>query len=304
MLEHLRRPSSSSRPPCSFVLSRVVTARPRARAAYGRARIHLPIVLMMLFIGARSATAEKSFLQRDGAATSAYVYGYSDGGNESAYETPGRWELPGPFSLLPSQPTLQSLVFGPTFRNEQARTEVGGAAAYVNSRWAVPFQFSVETSWVRRKRQPSDDRNFRRVRVAGDVEVWQRSSNWEGTAVALTTFLDNQNSSFSTIENGIAVTESIGRRLSITGNALWRREYVSGGPVLDAPVGVFGTSYNFGAGVRFGGFYELYNKVFFVDDWGMFLSYQFLPWAEFIVDGGKFQFVRARLLLTYPLETS
>jgi hypothetical protein len=40
------------------------------------------------------------------------------------------------------------------------------------------------------------------------------------------------------------------------------------------------------------------------DDWGMFLSYQFLPWAEFIVDGGKFQFVRARLLFSIPLETS
>jgi hypothetical protein len=114
--------------------------------------------------------------------------------------------------------------------------------------------------------------------------------------------MDNQNSSFTTLENGLAVTQSIGRRLSISGNAFWRREYVSGGPVLDAPVGAFGASYNFGAGVRFGGFYELYNKVFFSDDWGMFLGYQFLPWAEAIVDGGKFQFVRARLLFTLPLE--
>ena len=275
----------------------------RVPVARERAVISLLIVLVMLLVAAHPANAEKSFLERDGAATSAYMYGYSDGGDESPYETPGRWELPGPFSLLPSQPTLQSLAFGPTFRNEETHTEVGGAAAYVNSRFAVPFQFSVETTWVRRKREPSDNRNFRRVRLAGDAEVWQRSSNWEGTAFALTGFFDNQNSSFSTFETGIAVTEAIGRRLSITGNAFWRRAWVVGGPILDAPVGVFGTSYNFGAGVRFGGFYEIYNKVFFSDDWGMFLSYQFLPWAEFIVDGGKFQFVRARLLLTYPLET-
>jgi hypothetical protein len=154
--------------------------------------------------------------------------------------------------------------------------------------------------------QTSDDgetRNFRRVRLNADAEVWQRSSNFEGTAVALTAFFQNQNKTFNTVETGVAVTEAIGRRWSITGNAFWRRRYIVGGQVFDAPVGVFGTSYNFGAGVRFGGFYELYNQADFSDDWGMFLSYQFLPWAEFIVDGGKFQFVRARLLLTYPLET-
>ncbi|MCI0637005.1 MAG: hypothetical protein L0206_24280, partial [Actinobacteria bacterium] len=75
-----------------------------------------------------------------------------------------------------------------------------------------------------------------------------------------------------------------------------------GGPVLDGAVGVFGTSYNFGGGVRFGGFYELFNQVDRGDDWGMFLSYQFLPFAELIVDGGKFEFVRVRLLLSYVLE--
>src|SRR5262249_45001700 len=241
--------------------------------------------------------------------TSAYPYGYSDGGQESPDEEPGRWELPGPFSLLPPDPLLQTLVFGPTFRNREvstvagaARTEMGGAAAYGNSEWAALFHSSVETTWVRRKRVPSDERNFRRVRLAADAEVWQRSSRYEGTAVALTGFFDNQGTSFSSFETGIAVTQSIGRRLSITGNAFWRREWVVGGPILDAPVGAFGTSYNFGAGVRFGGFYELYNKVFFTDDWGMFLSYQFLPWAEAIVDGGKFQFVRARLLFTFPVE--
>jgi len=267
-----------------------------------RAVTHAGLAVAMLLAHGAPATADQGYLQRDNV-TSAYPYGYSDGGNDSPDEAPGRWELPGPFSLLQSEPMLQRLVFGPTFRNQQARTEVGGAAAYVNSRWAVPFQFSVETTWVRRKREPSDNRNFRRVRLAADAEVWQRSSAYEGTAVALTGFFDNQNSSFSTFETGLAVTQSIGRRLSITGNAFWRREWVVGGPILDAPVGAFGASYNFGAGVRFGGFYELYNKVFFADDWGMFLAYQFLPWGEFIVDGGKFEFVRARLLISLPLET-
>ena len=278
---------------------------PRARRCRtAGARVAIALLLAMAIVIARSlpAGAQEGFLQRDGGVTSAYPYGYSDGGQDSPEEASGRWELPGPFDLLPPDPLVQALVFGPTFRNEEARTEVGAAAAYVNSKWAVPFQFSVETSWVRRKRVPNNERNFRRVRLAADAEVWQRSSRYEGTAVALTGFFDNQGTSFSWFETGIAVTQSIGRRLSITGNAFWRRECVVGGPILDAPVGAFGTSYNFGAGVRFGGFYELYNKVFFVDDWGMFLSYQFLPWAEAIVDGGKFQFVRARLLFSFPVE--
>jgi hypothetical protein len=33
-----------------------------------------------------------------------------------------------------------------------------------------------------------------------------------------------------------------------------------------------------------------------------YLSYQFLPWAEFIIDGGKFEVVRARLLFSYAIE--
>jgi hypothetical protein len=270
----------------------------------GRVRTTLAALLAVAVVLGRHvpARAGQNYLQRDGAVSSAYPYGYSDGGQDSPYEAAGRWELPGPFSLLPADPLSQSLVFGPTFRNQENRTELGGALGYVNARWAVPFQLSVETTWVRRKRQPSGDRNFRRVRLAGDAEIWQRSSRYEGTAVALTGFFDNQNSTFSTLETGIAVTQSIGRRLSISGNAFWRREYVSGGPVLDAPVGAFGASYNFGAGVRFGGFYELYNQVFFSDDWGMFLAYRFLPWAEAVVDGGKFQFVRVRLMFTYPLE--
>jgi len=261
------------------------------------------LLTMGIVLGAVApAIAQEGFLQRDGGVTSAYPYGYSDGGQEYPGEEPGRWELPGPFSLLSPDPLLQTLVIGPTYRNQEARTEVGGAVGYVNSRWAVPFQFSAEGTWVRLKRQPPDNRNFRQFRLAGDAEVWQRSSQYEGTAVALTGFFENRNQTFSTFETGIAVTQVIGRRLSITGNAFWRRGWNVGGPTLDAPVGAFGASYNFGAGVRFGGFYELYNKVFFSDDWGTFLSYRFLPWAEAIVDGGKFEFVRVRLLFTIPLE--
>src|SRR5262245_21848260 len=124
-----------------FPLTRIRAASRQVLVARERAMIGLALVLMILLIPAHPANAEKSFLERDGSATSAYMYGYSDGGDESPFEAPGRWELPGPFSLLPSQPTLQSLVFGPTFRNQEDLTEVGGAAAYVNSRWAVPVQF-------------------------------------------------------------------------------------------------------------------------------------------------------------------
>src|SRR5262245_30748165 len=106
-----------------FPLTHIRAASRRVLVARERAVICLPIVLRSLRTGAHSLTAGRSFPDRDGAATSAYRYGYSDGGDESPYETPGRWELPGPFSLLPSQPTLQSLVFGPTFRNEETHTE-------------------------------------------------------------------------------------------------------------------------------------------------------------------------------------
>src|SRR5262245_27395507 len=273
-----------------------------SRACGGRAPAAMLLAVAIVVGWSFSASAGQGFLERDGGVTSAYPYGYSDGGQESPEEPAGRWELPGPFDLLARDPLVQAAVFGPTYRNQEARTEVGGAMAYVNSRWAVPFQFSAEGTWVRLKRQPSNNRNFRQFRLAGDAEVWQRSSQYEGTAVALTGFFENRNQTFSTLETGIAVTQVIGRRWSITGNAFWRRGWNVGGPTLDAPVGAFGASYNFGAGVRFGGFYELYNKVFFSDDWGMFLSYQFLPWAEAIVDGGKFQFVRVRLLFTIPLE--
>lgn len=276
------------------------------------------LVLAILILAPLApAHAGQDFLNRDGPLTPAYLYPYSDGGEES--DTPeeepwdvfvkdkppheARYVLPGPFSLLETTPARQTLVGGPTFRNQKFRTEVGGAVGYVNAMWPqLPFQVSIETTWSRIKRVSFEDRNFRRVRIAANAQVWRRSSHYEGTALALTGFFQNQNTTFRTWETGVALSQVIGQRLSITANGLWRRRYLVGGPVLDGAVGAIGTSYNFGAGVRFGGFYELYNQVDFSDDWGMFLSYPFLPFAEFIVDGGKNQFVRARLLISYVLE--
>ena len=169
--------------------------------------------------------------------------------------------------------------------------------------WAwLPFQASVEGTWVRFKDVHPDDRNHRRVRVATNAQVWRRRSLWEATGVSWTGFFQNQNTTFRTWETGLAVTEMIGKRLSISGNGFWRRRYLVGGPVLDAGVASFGAAYNFGAGIRFGGFYELWNQVDRTPDWGMFLSYQFLPFAEFIVDGGNFQFVRARILFSAVVD--
>ena len=272
------------------------------------------VLLCMQLIPAHAA---KTFLNRDGPLTSAYMYPYSDGSEDS--ETPdedpwhvfveeekhdeSRFELPGPFSLLQTTPARQTLVGGPTFRNQKFRTEVGGAVGYVNAMLPrLPFQVSIETTWARIKRVDFADRNFRRIRIATNVQVWRRSSRYEGTAVSWTGFFQNQNATFRTWETGLAASQVIGHRLSVTANGIWRRRYLVGGPVLDGAVGAFGASYNFGAGVRFGGFYELFNQVDQADDWGMFLSYQFLPFAEFIVDGGNFQFVRARILFSAVVD--
>src|SRR5262245_56099535 len=85
-----------------------------------RLRVATGIVLAMAIVSARAipAIAAENFLNRDGAVRSAYPYGYSDGGEYYPHEEAGAWELPGPFSLLSSEPSLQTLVLGPTFRNE------------------------------------------------------------------------------------------------------------------------------------------------------------------------------------------
>jgi len=295
----------------------VMWARAWRNRAGGTRPLALVVLLVVTAMRLAPAHAGQDFLNRDGPLTPAYLYPDSDGGVES--DTPDedpwdvfveekkhddtRWELPGPFSLLQTTPARQTLVGGPTFRNQKFRTEVGGAVGYVNAMWPrLPFQVSIETTWSRIKRVDFADRNFRRVRIATNAQVWRRSSQWEGTAISWIGFFQNQNTTFRTWETGLAASQVIGQRLSVTANGIWRRRYLVGGPVLDGAVGIFGTSYNFGGGVRFGGFYELFNQVDHADDWGMFLSYQFLPFAEFIVDGGKNQFVRARLLLSYVLE--
>ena len=279
------------------------------------------LVPLLLLTMPSASFAEGGFLDRDNI-QQAYPYPLSDGGETSDEPAPedhwdvfldeekpepepaeSRFELPGPFPIKVSAPYRHLLSAGPSFRNQQSRTELGAGFAYSNNVFADhPFQISVEPTWVRRKHQPSSDRNFRRVRTAASVQLWDRSSRYEGTSIAATGFFQNQNETFTETELGLAISQSIGRRLSISSNVFWRRDDPSGAPTVDAAVADFGASYNFGAGVRFGGFYELYNKVSKDDDWGLFASYQFLPFAEAIVDGGASQFVRARLVFSYNLD--
>ena len=273
-------------------------------------------LFVVLLAAASTVSASEDPLNRDGPVSPGYVYTESDGAEESQKpetdpldvfvpdtERDERWEMAGPFSLLGTTPARQTIIVGPSFRNQKFRNELGGAVGYVNTMWArLPFQASVEGTWVRFKDVHPDDRNSRRVRVATNAQVWRRRSLWEATGVSWTGFFQNQKTTFRTWETGLAVTEMIGKRLSISGNGFWRRRYLVGGPVLDAGVASFGAAYNFGAGIRFGGFYELWNQVDRTPDWGMFLSYQFLPFAEFIVDGGNFQFVRARILFSAVVD--
>jgi len=162
---------------------------------------------------------------------------------------------------------------GPSSRNQESRTELGAGFAYSNNMFADhPFQVSVEPTWVRQKNQPTSDRNFRRVRAAGSVQLWRRSSEYDGTAVAATAFYQNQSETFAETEVTLAISQMIGQRFSISSNVLWRTNQPNGAPTVNDAVADFGASYNFGAGVRFGGFYELDNQVPKSDDWGMFLS--------------------------------
>jgi len=166
----------------------------------------------------------------------------------AALRAPGLWPI------KETAPELQTLVFGPTFRNQQDRIEVGAGFAYVNSKWRFPFELSVEPTWRRNKRVESNERNFRRVRTSGLVEAWSRSSSWESTAIALTAFYDTQNDSFNNLEFGGAVTQGIGRRLAVSGNLAWSGLWPEGAPFDNAAIGSFGASYTIGAGVRCGGF--------------------------------------------------
>jgi len=148
----------------------------------------------------------------------------------------------------------------------------------------------------------SDDRYFSRVRTFGLVSLWDRSSSWESTAFAGTIFYDTQSDSFNTLEVGGSVSEVIGRRLAISGNLVWGGDWPNGGEFNNAALGSIGVSYNFGAGVRGGGFYEPHNNLFHADDFGGFVSWQFLPFAEFNINAGKNEFVSARLMISYALQ--
>lgn len=269
------------------------------------------------------ARAGDDFLDREAGVVSAYTYPYSDGGEptdevpEEGYDVfidgddieppagePEPFELWGPFELRRTAPFRQLGVAGPTYRNVNNREEIGFAWGYVNNMFpAVPFQMSLENSMVRQKHIPTGQTSFRgRTRLASNAQFWRRRSRWEATAVAATFFWQNQTASFNTIELGGAVSEVIGQRLTISGNLIWRRRYLQNGDILDAPVWSFGTSYNFGAGWRFGGFYELWNSVDRADDWGAFLSWQALPFMEIIADGGNNDFIRGRLVFSYALD--
>lgn len=146
----------------------VMWARACRNGAGGTRPLALVVLLVVTAMRLAPAHAGQDFLNRDGPLTPAYLYPDSDGGEES--DTPDedpwdvfveekkhddtRWELPEPFSLLQTTPARQTLVGGPTFRNQNFRTEVGGAVGYVNAMWPrLPFQVSIETgSWQRSPR--------------------------------------------------------------------------------------------------------------------------------------------------------
>lgn len=263
------------------------------------------------------AEADK-FLVRDGQVAPGEVYTESDGAppsllpesdpwdvfveEEKAPAEKERYTLPGPFSLLQTTPQVQTAIAGPTYRNQKFRTEVGAGFGYVNSKWAVPFELSFEPTYRRNKNAPANDRDFARFRTFGLADLWGRSSNWESTAVAGTVFYDAQTSSFNELNLGASVSEVIGRRLAFSGNVYWGGIWPNGGQFTNAAVYSFGVSYNFGAGLRSGGFYEPHNNLYDSDDFGGFISYQLLPFAELNVNAGKNQFVGVRLMMSYVLE--
>lgn len=275
--------------------------------------IVLSIVLLALLASVAGAEQD-SFLNRD-QTSAAETYLQSDGAvvgdtpAASAWETwtgeapPSKgFEMPGIWPILQTAPELQTLVAGPTFRNQKNRIELGAGLAYINSRWRFPFELSVEPTWRRNKNADPDNRYFSRVRTFALVDLWGRGSDWESTSFAMTGFYDTQNNSFDTLEFGGSVTQVIGRRLAISANLLWGGEWATGAKFNNAALGSFGASYNLGAGVRFGGFFEPHNNLTNENDFGGFVSYQGLPFGELTVNAGKHEFVMVRFMVSYALE--
>ena len=284
-----------------------------------RPRWAASLAALVLLACAATAHAEADkFLLRDGQVSPGEVYIESDGAirsdqpeadpwdvfveEQKAPQEKERFELPGPFSLLQTTPQVQTAIAGPTYRNQQFRTEVGAGIGYVNSKWAVPFELSFEPTYRRNKNAPANERDFARFRTFGLADLWNRSSSWESTSFAGTVFYDAQTSSFNELQVGASVSEVIGRRLALSGNLVWGGAWPNGGEFVNAAVYSFGVSYNFGAGLRSGGFYEPHNNLFNDDDFGGFISYQLLPFAELNVNAGKNQFVGVRLMMSYVLE--
>ena len=279
--------------------------------------VSLGLVLAIVATTAGVVRAEQDyFLSREHVAPGS-TYLESDGGELAVEPADSPWEtfidpdkalpidrfnLPGPFPIKQTSPELQTLVAGPSFRNQRNRIEVGAGFGYINSRWRHPFEISVEPTWLRNKNGESGDRHFRRVRTFGLVGLWYRASDWESTAFAATGFYDTQSDSFDNLEFGGAVSQTFGRRLTLSGNLLWGGDWTNGGSFNNALFGSLGASYNLGAGVRTGGFYEPDNDYTHDDDFGGFIAYQFLPFAEFIVNAGKNEFVLVRLMFSYALE--
>lgn len=273
-----------------------------------------PLLTLVLVLGAAAAArAEQDyFLSRD-QVIPGQTYLESDGGvvgdepADSAWDTfvgektPDRYELPGPFPILETSPELQTLVAGPSFRNQKNRIEVGAGFGYINSRWAIPFEFSVEPTY-RRNKHVDGTQEFSRVRTFALAELWSRGSAFESTSFAAYGFYDTQSNSFDQIEFGGSVTQVIGRRLAISADIEWAGEWASGAKFNNAAIGSLGASYNLGAGARVGGFYEFNNNLFNEDDFGGFVSYQLLPFCELAVNAGKHEFVLVRLMFSYALE--
>jgi len=119
---------------------------------------YLVLVPLLILALATAAYAEADkFLSRDGNVSPGSTYRESDGAVQSdkpatsPWETwegealkPERFEIPGPWPIKESAPAVQTLVAGPTFRNQKHRIGVGAGIGYVNSKWRFPFELSIE----------------------------------------------------------------------------------------------------------------------------------------------------------------